>query len=100
MADAQKGDLIQIHNIILEPEDRPDTLPESTKAVPFEVWIKGFLLDSKADIGDRVRMKTFIGRELTGTLTAVNPMYDHNFGLPRKELLPIGGELKKRQMRK
>jgi hypothetical protein len=92
MIDAQKGDLVQIHKTILEPSQRPDTLPESTKAVPYECWIKGFLLNNKANIGEEVKIKTFIGRELSGKLYSVNPTYDHHFGVPQKELLPIGEE--------
>ncbi len=92
MADAKKGDLVQIHKIILKPDQRPDSLPESTKSVPYECWIKGFLLNGKAAIGDEVRIETFIGREISGTLYTVSPVYDHNFGLPQNELLTVGNE--------
>ncbi len=95
MADAKKGDLVQIHKVILKPDQRPDSLPESTKSVPYECWIKGFLLNSQATIGEEVQIETFIGRENFGILVSVNPSYDHSFGLPQKELLPIGRELKK-----
>lgn len=97
---AAKGDLVQIHKVILTPEQRPEGLPESTKAVPYEAWIKGFLLDEKAKVGDAVRIETFIGRELSGTLVEVNPVYGHNFGKPRLELLRIGMEVKKQTTRK
>jgi hypothetical protein len=76
----------------LEPHERPETLPSSTKSVPYECWIKGFLLNEQATIGDKVRIKTFIGRELSGSLCQVNPAYDHDFGRPQKELLTIGSE--------
>lgn len=99
MADAKKGDLVQIHKIILEPENRPDSLPASTKSVPYECWIKGFLLDEDANIGSEVRIETFIEREISGTLHQANPVYDHNFGQPQKELLAIGNEAKQ-QLRK
>jgi hypothetical protein len=92
---AHKGDLVQIHKVILTPEQRPADLPAPTKAVPYEAWIKGFLLDNKAKIGDTVRIETFIGRELSGTLVGINPVYDHNFGKPRPELLSIGKEVKR-----
>jgi hypothetical protein len=95
MADARKGDLVQIHKIILNPDQRPDSLPDSTKSVPYECWIKGFLLNNEARIGQEVQTETFIGREISGTLVSVNPVYDHSFGLPQKELLSIGRELKK-----
>jgi hypothetical protein len=92
MADAQKGDLVQIHKIVLEPSQRPDTLPACTKAVPYECWIKGFLLNENSNIGDEVNIKTLVGRELRGILCSVNPTYDHHFGVPQKELLSIGEE--------
>ncbi len=96
MVDARRGDLIQIHKIVLEPDQRPDTLPESTKSRPYEGWIKGFLLNKEARIGDEVQIESYIGREVSGTLVSVNPTYDHGFGSPQKELLSIGRELKKR----
>ncbi len=92
---AIKGDLVQIHKVILTPEQRPKELPESTKTVPYEGWIKGFLLDNEAIIGDTVRIETFIGRQLSGVLVEVNPEYRHNFGRPRPELLSIGRETTK-----
>jgi hypothetical protein len=92
---AVKGDLVQIHKVILTPEQRPEGLPESTKVVPYEGWIKGFLLENEANIGETVRIETFIGRELSGTLVEVNPAYSHNFGKPRLELLTIMKELER-----
>lgn len=99
MADAKEGDLVQIHKIILNPENRPDNLPTSTKSVPYECWIKGFLLDKDASVGSEVRIETFIGRVISGTLHQANPIYDHNFGQPQKEILSIGNEAKQ-QLRK
>jgi hypothetical protein len=95
MADAKRGDLVQIHKIILEPDQRPDNLPACTKSVPYECWIKGFFLDDEARIGDTVRIETFIGRELVGTLVEVNPTYDHNFGKPQRDLLLVSIKAKK-----
>jgi hypothetical protein len=96
MPDAKKGDLVQIHKVILEPGQRPETLPECTRSVPYECWVKGFLVNGEATIGNEVRIETYIGREISGTLVSVNPTYDHNFGLPQEELLFIGRELRKR----
>jgi hypothetical protein len=92
MPDAKKNDLVQIHTVILKPSDRADNLPSSTKQVPYECWIKGFLLNKQADKGDNVRIQTLIGRELTGTLYEVTPKYEHDFGTPQEVLLPIGNE--------
>lgn len=94
MLDAKKGDLVKIHKIILEPDQRTGNLPSSTKSVPYECWIKGFLLDEKAKIGSEVKIETFIGRKISGTLYEVNPTYDHNFGEPQKEILSVGNEVK------
>ena len=96
MADAAKGDLVQIHKIILTPDQRPESLPPETRAVPFEVWVKGFLVDEAASLGQKVTIETLAGRQLEGTLSAVKPVYDHGFGTPRPELLPIGAELSRR----
>jgi hypothetical protein len=92
MADAQRGELIQIHKIVLKPEDRAPGLPESTRSVPYECWIKGFLVEESANMGDEVAIETFTGRTITGRLYAVRPTYDHNFGEPQQELLSIGKE--------
>ncbi len=45
-------------------------------------------------MGDRVRVKTFIGRELTGTLCHVHPKYGHDLGAPQEQILSIGNEAK------
>lgn len=89
---AKKGDLVQVYLVILKPEERVKKLPECTKRVPYEAWVKGILIDESAVIGDRVRIKSFIGREITGTMTGINPGYNHNFGLPQPELVQIGLE--------
>ncbi len=92
MPDAKKNDLVQIHRTILEPRERAQNLPPSTAALPYECWIKGFLTDEAANLGDSVKIKTLIGREFSGILYSINPIYDHNFGTPQKELLSIGEE--------
>ena len=94
MVDAKKGDLVQVHKIILKPGERSPNLPEDTRSVPYEGWIKGFLINEEASLGDEVKVKTFIGRERSGILYAVNPVYDHHFGEPQKEILTIGDEAK------
>ncbi len=87
---AVKGDLVQIHLVILEPKNRAANLTEATRAVPYEGWIKGFLLDEQAELGQHVRIESFIGRKLTGVLVEINPTYDHNYGKPQAELNFIG----------
>lgn len=92
--DARKGDWVQIHRIVLKPEERSPHLPEDTKKVPLEVWQKGFITHD-AYIGDEVEIETVIGRRVKGKLVRVNPVYEHNFGKPVQELLTIGMELRK-----
>jgi len=91
-AQAKRGDLVRVHITVLQPEERAAHLPEATRSVPFEGWIKGFLLDEQAEIGQEVRIKTLIGREISGVLMEIEPIYDHNFGRPQPELNFIGQE--------
>jgi len=92
--DAKKGDWVRIHNIVLKPEERSPHLPEDTQKVPLEMWVKGFLLNEEANIGDEVEVETYIGRKAKGTLVEVNPYWKHNFGKAVPELLYIGRQLR------
>ncbi len=94
MYDAQKGDWVQIHKIVLEVGKRAPNLPQETQEVPLELRVRGFLLDKEAKQGEQVMIETLIGRRLSGKLEEVNPIYKHNFGRPIPELLKIGLELK------
>ena len=76
---AVKGDWVRIHRVILAAEERTANLPEDTKRVPFEMWVKGHLL-CDGEIGDQVSVKTVSGREEHGTLIEVNPQFNVNFG--------------------
>lgn len=90
----KKGDWVQIHNIVLKPEERTSKIPEDTKKVPLELWVKGFL-EEDAKIGDIVTVTTVTGRKTTGTLVEINPRYTYGFGeefVP--ELLQIEMQLK------
>lgn len=92
---ARRGDLVQVHIIVLEPKERAENLPPPTRAVPYEGWVKGFLLDEEASNGDPVRIETLIGRVVSGTLFAINPTYDHNFGEPQPTLAHAGPDAHK-----
>jgi 2-amino-4-ketopentanoate thiolase alpha subunit len=90
----KKGEWVQIHDIILKPEERTAKIPEDTKKVPLEIWVKGFL-DADAKMGDLVEVTTRVGRTAKGTLVDVNPTYDYGFGevyIP--ELLKISRQVK------
>lgn len=84
---------VEIHRIVLEQGQRAPQVPADTQQVPLEMTVKGFLLHEAA-IGEEVRIRTAAGRTLTGTLTAVNPAYTHQYGPPIPELLPIGHEVR------
>jgi hypothetical protein len=91
---AKKGDWVQIHNIVLKPEERTSKIPEDTQKVPLELWLKGFL-EEDAEIGDTVSVITITGRKTTGVLEEINPKYSYGFGeefVP--ELLQIDKQLK------
>jgi hypothetical protein len=92
--DAKKGDWVRIHKIILEAGKRAPHLPEDTQKVPLEMWVKGFLLNESANIGDDVEIETYIGRKESGTLVEVNPYYKHNFGKSVPEVLYIGRQVR------
>ena len=92
--DAKKGDWVRIHNVVLEVGQRAPNIPEDTQNVPLEIWDKGFLLNDKANIGDKVEVETYIGRKMEGTLIEVNPYYKHDFGKCVPELLYIGRQVR------
>ncbi len=86
-----KGTWVEIEQVVLQPADRSTALPEDTKKVPYILRVSGFLLRD-AQIGDKVEVKTIIGRILNGELKTVNPSYAHSFGTVVPELLTIGTE--------
>lgn len=77
---AKINDWVQIHIDVLKPEERATNIPEDTRCVPLEMWVKGRLVNDAAEIGDTVTVVTKTGRNVTGTLCAVNPSFTHNFG--------------------
>jgi hypothetical protein len=94
MSSAKKGDWVQIHQIILKPEERAPQVPEDTKKVPLELWVKGIALHN-AEIGEIVEIETTTGRILKGELTAINPRYTHDYGDFVPELLKVDMQLKR-----
>lgn len=90
---AVKGDWVKIHSIVFTPEQRAPQVPEDTKKVPLETWVKGFIEDD-AEIGDTVKVKTYTGRTVEGTLVEIRPTYSHSFGDNIPELLEIGLQLR------
>ena len=90
---AKQGDWVRIHRVILPAEERIANLPEDTKKVPFEMWVKGHLLED-GELGDQVRIRTVSGREEHGTLIEVNPQFDVNFGAFVPEILEMDVRLR------
>lgn len=90
----KKGEWVQVHDIILKPEERTAKIPEDTKKVPLEIWVKGFL-NSDSKMGDVVEVTTRVGRTVKGTLVDVNPTYDYGFGeIYIPELLKVSRQVK------
>ena len=77
---AKNNDWVQIHIDVLKPEERATNIPEDTRSVPLEMWVKGRLENETAEIGEIVTITTKTGRRVEGTLCAVNPSFKHNFG--------------------
>lgn len=91
---AVKNDWVRIHRNVLEPQDRTGKLPEDTKQVPLEMWVKGRLQDEKAEIGDEVTVKTIVGRLEHGRLIEVDPCYELNYGTFVPEILTMEESLR------
>lgn len=91
MANVVKGTWVEIKQVILRPEERAQSMPEETRKTPYILRASGFLLE-ETELGQPARIKTIIGRELSGVLITVNPSYNHSFGKTIPELLTIGTE--------
>ena len=91
---AKKGDWVQIHSILMEPENRSTNLPEDTKKVPLEIRFKGFLQED-GSVGSKVTVLTRTGRLEEGTLIDAEPYYTHSFGTHVPELLQVNEQVRK-----
>lgn len=89
----KKGEWVLIHRNVLEPSQRAPQVPEDTKKVPLELWVKGYLQED-ANIGDEVTVLTRTKREERGTLLEVNPYYKHDFGKFVPELLVVSEQVR------
>ena len=88
MTKVNRGTWVQIEQVLLTPAERAPTLPEDTRQVPYVLRVSGFLLED-AELEKDARIRTLIGRELSGALKTVNPSYTHSFGETVPELLEI-----------
>ena len=87
----KKGDWVRVHRVVLQPNERAASVPEDTKRVPLELWVKGYLC-ADAEIGAEVMVSTRTGRAVSGTLLEANPHYEHSFGAFVPELQQAGDE--------
>ena len=92
---ANRNDWVRIHRNVLEPAERTGKLPEDTRRVPLEMWVKGRLLEEHAEIGDEVSVRTSVGRMEHGRLIEVNPCYELNYGSFVPEILAMEEFLRK-----
>ncbi len=90
---AKKGDWVNIYSVVLKPEERAPQVPDDTKKVPLETWVKGFLHED-AKLNDEVTVKTLTGRIVKGKLVDEAPTYSHSYGDHIPELLQIGIDLR------
>ncbi len=93
MMNAKKSDWVLIHNIVLSASERAPQVPDDTKSVPLEMWVRGFI-QHDGKVGDEVEIDTITGRRVGGKLIEVNPTYGHSFGSHVPEILQIGIKLK------
>lgn len=91
---AKKNDYVRIHRAVLQAVERTGKLPEDTKNVPLEMWVKGLLQEDSAQLGDTVTVKTVVGRLETGVLMEENPCYTLNYGEYVPEILEIDRQLR------
>ncbi|GHV82786.1 2-amino-4-ketopentanoate thiolase subunit alpha [Spirochaetia bacterium] len=88
-----KGTWVLIHKIILQSSERAPQVPQDTKCVPLEMWVKG-RLQADAEIGAQVEVITRTGRLESGKLLEANPSYKHGFGGYVPELLVISEQVR------
>ena len=91
---AKKGDWVRIHKVVLPAAERTAKLPDDTKKVDFEMWVKGALMNETAEIGDTVQVETAVGRIEEGTLIEVGPYYTHSYGKFVPEIIEIEKKLR------
>lgn len=90
---ANKGDWVQICNIILNVGERAPQVPDDTRNVPLKMWTKGYVTHF-AQIGELVEIETVTGRKIKGVLTEINPTFTHSFGKFSPELAKVRDQVK------
>lgn len=90
----KKNTWVQIHKVILSPNERAVNLPDDSKLVPLEMWVKGFLQEPTI-LGEKGVIKTLSGRIEEGIVVAINPSFMHNYGDFVPEIIKISQFVKK-----
>ena len=76
---ASKGQWVQIHDVVLKSSERAPQTPEDTRALPLEMWVKGYIV-SDAELNSRCTVITPSGRSVEGVLVDIEPGYSHSYG--------------------
>lgn len=97
MSEIKKGTWVQIENVVLKAGSRAPQVPEDTQNCDLRLWVKG-IIETGANMGDMVFVKTMTGRTVEGKLCDVNPRYVHDYGDFQPELLQIELQLKELTM--
>jgi hypothetical protein len=84
-----KGTWVSLSKTLLTPDQRTGHLPPETAAVPFVMWVKGFLLHD-AEPGQQADVVTRTGRTEHGFLECAFPNFPIDYGDFVPELLEIG----------
>lgn len=95
----KKGDWVKVYSVVLTSDKRAPQVPDDTKQVPLEMWVKGYAM-SAAKLGDTIKVKTMTDRIVEGEIVEVNPTYKHSYGEFVPELLEIGRDLRKKLFEK
>lgn len=90
----KKGDWVEVHSTILQPNQRSKDVPLDTSLVPLESWVRGWA-QNDAQYGQEITVETPSGRKVKGILVAENPGYGHTYGPTVPELSSIGKEVRK-----
>lgn len=83
---ASVGTRVQISFRVLEPGNRADSVPSDTAEVPYEVKVRGVLMEQAA-LGEQAHIITQAGRALVGRVDVIEPADTHSFGRPPRALV-------------
>ena len=88
------GSWVEIRQVVLRAGERAPNVPPDTAQVDFVARIRGFL-SAPAPLGGDAVVRTLLGREVVGTLSAVNPRNPADYGDPVPELIQLGIQARK-----